>query len=346
MELENKIKLLSKFHAHEPLKDAWNFVSQLCFSPDSTKLLVVSASHKQLKIMDVESGTCLHTVEGHASEVKCCAWSPNGDYIATGSAPDEKGVKIWDAKTLQCIHTMNEASFGISACDFSPNSEELITGTTGWEIHIWAVKTGTLIKTLERTHGDDIRYCVYSRNGELILSCADKTVRLWNKESGECIKTFQSTDGVLSCSFSLDEKRVFSGGRDMVCKIWSIETGECLVTTAKHEGLVGIVNMNRFLVGDYFLSTSIYAMQIWNGTTGECVAILKGDDMDRALEAANKMAEDFSKGGFNTIVSLFFPDPTKSMPISGRCAVSPNGRRIAGAWNDVSFICDTSSILK
>jgi len=343
MTQENNIKLLSKFHAHEPLKDAYNYVSQLCFSPDNTKLLVTSASHKELKIMDVETGTVLHTVEGHNLYLACCDWSPDGNYIATGSVSDERAIKIWDAKTLQCIQTMNDDSFGFTACCFSPNSEELLTGTRAYVMQVWDFKTGTLIKAFPQRHGDPINNnLIYSANGKLILSSAEKTVLLWDRETAECIKTFRSNDQVFCACFSADEKQIFSGSRNKTWSVWNIETEECIKSIA-HEGLVGCIDLHSFPTGTFVLTTAIYAMKVWNATTGECVATLKGEEMDNALKASKDLADKINKEG---IASLFFPDPSQTMPIDARCAVSRDGKRIACAWNDVTFICDSSAILK
>jgi len=139
----------------------------------------------------------------------------------------------------------------------------------------------------------------------------------------------------------LMKKQIFSGSRNKTWSIWDIESGE-LIKSINHEGLVGCIDMHTFPGGTYLLTTAIYAMQIWNCTTGECVATLKGEEMDNALKESKDLADKVNKEG---IAALFFPDPSVKMPIDARCAVSRDGKRIACSWNDVTFICDSSAIL-
>lgn len=63
------------------------------FHPEkSSTLLCSGAADGSLKLWDMRTrGAVLSLVGGHDDSVKCCGWSPDGGYIASGSADN----KVW-----------------------------------------------------------------------------------------------------------------------------------------------------------------------------------------------------------------------------------------------------------
>jgi WD40 repeat protein len=74
-------------------------------------------------------GALVDTMAGHKSDVLCCAFSPNGKYLATSSA--DHSVMIWDVPSFRRRHRLeNEHSHtdAVTAISFSPNSTLLVSG--------------------------------------------------------------------------------------------------------------------------------------------------------------------------------------------------------------------------
>lgn len=75
-------------------------------------------------------GALVNTVVGHKDAVLCCAFSPNGKYLATSSA--DQSVMIWDVPSFKRRHRLeNEHSHtdAVTAISFSPDSSLLISGS-------------------------------------------------------------------------------------------------------------------------------------------------------------------------------------------------------------------------
>lgn len=74
-------------------------------------------------------GALVGSVTGHKDAVLCCAFSPDGKYLATSSA--DRSVMIWDVPSLKRRHRLeNEHSHtdAVTSVSFSPDSTLLISG--------------------------------------------------------------------------------------------------------------------------------------------------------------------------------------------------------------------------
>ncbi|KAI1783018.1 dynein regulator [Ganoderma leucocontextum] len=74
-------------------------------SEDASVAFVVTASRDQkIKIWDVWSNQCLHTLVGHDGWVHGLVFHPNGQHLL--SAADDGSIRIWDLKTGRCMRKL------------------------------------------------------------------------------------------------------------------------------------------------------------------------------------------------------------------------------------------------
>jgi WD domain, G-beta repeat len=75
------------------------------FSPDGSR--VASGSYDNtVRVWDVQTGQCQHTLEGHSHGVRSVVFSPDGSRVASSS--DDKTVRVWDVVSsteLMCYNT-------------------------------------------------------------------------------------------------------------------------------------------------------------------------------------------------------------------------------------------------
>jgi COMPASS component SWD3 len=59
----------------------------------------VTGADSDLKVWDTATGRLIHTFEGHLAGISTLAWTPDGQWIATGS--DDKTIRFWNVKTVR-----------------------------------------------------------------------------------------------------------------------------------------------------------------------------------------------------------------------------------------------------
>ena len=99
-------------------------------NPNLPLRLATASFDTTVKLWDPESGRRLHSLERHTEPVYSVAFSPTGEYIASGSF--DKCLRIWSAKDGSLLRTFrgeggifevcwNKAGDKVAAC-FSDNT--------------------------------------------------------------------------------------------------------------------------------------------------------------------------------------------------------------------------------
>ena len=87
---------------------AYSIVINVAFSPDGNLALTVAAD-ALAKIWLVESGKCLHILDGHRQSLNSAVFSPDGSRVLT--ATNLGFAKIWCAESGNCLQTLTGSGF-------------------------------------------------------------------------------------------------------------------------------------------------------------------------------------------------------------------------------------------
>ena len=94
-----------------------------------------------VKVWDVLTGECLHTLAGHTSLVGLLGNSPN--YLVSAAA--DASLRVWDSNTHELKHTFS--SHGGAITCFQHDETKVVSGSEG-SLKLWDIRTGAYIRDL------------------------------------------------------------------------------------------------------------------------------------------------------------------------------------------------------
>ena len=269
---------------------------------------------QSVKIWDIATYQCLHTLRGHKKTVWSVCYAPDSKTLASAGGVY---VRIWETITYQCLRTLQGHEYGVNSVVFSPDSRTLASASDDRSIKLWNTNTGKCVRTLQGHNGTVWDVC-YAPDGKTLASAGeDSLVKIWDTSTGECLKTMTDHDAsVHSVRYAPNGKTLASAGADNSVKIWDARNYECLRTLRgemdlvlsicyapdmqgsdfliagyckKYASKVFIPAVIVNLIGKYLLhkgstlaaangydGSRNNAVTIWDTNTGQCLDTLRG----------------------------------------------------------------------
>ncbi|KAK3825878.1 MAG: WD40 repeat-containing protein SMU1 [Benniella sp.] len=188
---------------------------------------------------------CYNTIKFPKKQhAECVAFSPNGQYLVTGSA--DGFIEIWNYLTAklrkdlkyQAEDNLMAMESAVLSLGFSKDSEMLASGAQDGKIKVWKIQTGQCLRRYSPAHQGGVTSVCFSPDGTQVLSASfDLTIRLHGLKSGKMLREFRGhTSFVNHASFSLDGTQILSSSSDGTIKIWDYKTANCLKSLTPHDG--------------------------------------------------------------------------------------------------------------
>jgi WD40 repeat protein len=164
-------------------------VSSVSFSPDgkflasgggddrTVKVSEIGRLEWTVKVWEVGSWREVATLRGHGDSVTSVSFSPDGQFLASGSW--DETVKVWEVGSWREVATLRGHGGYVYSVSFSPDGKFLASGSYDTTVKVWEVGSWREVATL-RGHGDGVTSVSFSPDGKFLASGSyDTTVKVW-----------------------------------------------------------------------------------------------------------------------------------------------------------------------
>jgi WD40 repeat protein len=161
---------------------------------------------------------------GHSLPVRSVAFSPDSQFLASGST--DKTIKIWNLKAESLERTLAQNSSQINTIAFSPDGRFLASGGLDGTVRLWNWQSGQLLHTLSK-HSNLVTSVAFSPNGQVLASgSGDKVIQIWDTQSGALRQKIVTKQFIQSIAFSPNGEILGSAGVERSVDLWNWETGD------------------------------------------------------------------------------------------------------------------------
>lgn len=232
-------------------------------------------NEKALKVLDLETGECVRTLQASFGDVKAVVFSPD---LRVGLSSTHKGsLKLWNLEAGTCLRTLEAHQSGVLSIALTLDGHRGLSAGSDFDLKLWDLKTGTCLRTLK---GDScpVRSVALTPDCRFALSGSlDGTVKLWDLTSATCLANLVGHSSyVNSVALTPDGSLGLSGGGDCLVHLWDLQTGKCLRSFHGHLNSVSSVALTPD--GRVGISGGYDdAAKLWDLKTGQCVRTLEHD---------------------------------------------------------------------
>lgn len=260
------------------------FIKELAFDADGRRVISTSSSFgsqgndgdSTVRIWDLGDDG-LPVLRGHTSYVYPAVYSPDGQWIATGSW--DHTVRLWDAETGEhCATLVHKGT--VRALAFGPDSSWLVSTSDGEErLQVWDVATARRRSEIDGTGKFAIAVAISADGSQVASADQYGAVSASATAAGQNLVSLRGGGewrAKTALAYSPDGRRLAGTGDDLATiAIWDAQSHQRI---GHFEGHTGPIYSVAFSTDGHRLASasSDRTVRVWNTDTGACVAVLQG----------------------------------------------------------------------
>jgi len=151
----------------------------------------------------------LHILRGHTNAIRCVAYHPAGEMLASSSY--DHTLRLWDTQSGQLLYTVPTQNTTALSIAFHPEGALLALGTNQHTIQLWDTSTWRLL-TMLRDHSNSVESVCFSADGQWLFSASgDETVKIWDVAAALNSSDDRHQEGVDACRQTLQTDGPYAG---------------------------------------------------------------------------------------------------------------------------------------
>ncbi|KAH6671556.1 dehydrogenase E1 component-domain-containing protein [Plectosphaerella plurivora] len=223
-------------------------------------ILVSGGCDRDVRVWDLTTGACIHTLRGHTSTVRCLKMSDENTAI---SGSRDTTLRVWDLRAGVCRHVL--VGHGASVRCLEIKGDIVVSGSYDTMAKVWNINTGRCIQTLQG-HFSQI-YAIAFDGNRVVTGSLDTNVRIWDPRTAECLAILQGHTSLVG-QLQMRGDTLVTGGSDGSVRVWSLEKMCPIHRLAAHDNSVTSLQFDdtRVVSGG-----SDGRVKIWDLKTGHLV---------------------------------------------------------------------------
>lgn len=286
-------------------------IFSVAFSLDGEKLAVGSKDktiriwdwiqlRREPEILEAHSSKDSHTdlipepkiLKGHVDTIRTIAFSPNSQWLASGSNFYDRTIRLWDLQNVEdSPKSLEGHTNGVSSLSFSPDGQWLLSGSWDGRVRLWELKSPSTCRIFQK-YGDSIKALTISSDGKVLASGGnDHVIKLWNLDCPEDAPVHLKGHEreVSSVVFHPQNNEILaSGSYDCTVRVWNrLQPDQPLAILKGHEGEVSSVMFSLYDGDILAVGSHDGKVRVWNWHQPDMPMVtLKDHHRDRITSVA------------------------------------------------------------
>lgn len=163
-------------------------ISSITLNKTGDWIALGSAELGQLLVWEWQSETYAMKQQGHSSNMNCIAYSPDGQFIATGG--DDGKLKLWNTSSGFCTVTFQEHTSSISGVLFSKNRRFVVSASLDGTVRAYDLMRYRNFKTFTSPRPEQFT-CIALDSSDQFLAAGGQNffeIFLWSVKLGTLLE--------------------------------------------------------------------------------------------------------------------------------------------------------------
>ncbi|KAL5598895.1 uncharacterized protein BROUX77_005928 [Berkeleyomyces rouxiae] len=269
-------------------------------------ILVSGGCDRDIRVWNLESGACIHTLRGHTSTIRCLKMSDENTAI---SGSRDTTLRVWDIKTGTCTKVLVGHQASVRCLDI--HGDIVVSGSYDTTARVWSISEGRCLTTLQG-HFSQI-YAIAYDGKRVVTGSLDTNVRIWDPNTAECLAILQGHTSLVG-QIQMRGDTLVTGGSDGSVRVWSLERMTPIHRLAAHDNSVTSLQFDdtRVVSGG-----SDGRVKIWDLKTGHLVReLISASDAVWRVAFQSERCVALALRGNRTVMEVWsFSPPPDTSPV-------------------------------